>query len=60
MCINLADWDQFGTTINLNYRKKAAYGTGLGGCCTIVLFLAFWSITLTMIGQIVFTPEYQS
>ena len=48
-CNNLAEWDQFGFAIKLNYRKQTNYGTRLGGCCTIVLFLIFWSLALRMI-----------
>ena len=59
MGFDLPSFDQFGINISLNYRNKQFHGTALGGCCTIVLFLLFWTFTVSMVGQVLFAPSYE-
>lgn len=42
--------DQLGSTVNLNYKGEAAYGTFVGGCCSTIatLFFAFFTIVQLM------------
>ena len=30
-------YDQFGSFAKFNYRGESGYGTGLGGCCSLLL-----------------------
>jgi len=60
MCFDIASWDQFGFNIQLNYRKKNTYGTKIGGICTVGLFIFFWTLAISLIGQIIFWPNYSS
>ena len=60
MCFNLAEHDQFGFNISLNYRKQNQYGTRLGGCCSLLLFIIFWSMTLTLCFKLIFNPNYSN
>jgi len=58
MGFDITSLDQFGINISLNYQQKHFHGTVLGGCCTIALFLLFWTFTVSMIGQVLFAPNY--
>ena len=47
----LAKQDQFGSWAKFNYRGEAGYGTGLGGCCSlIVIFITIVFTTIQMYG----------
>ena len=60
MCITLADWDQFGSEIKLNYRKNSSYGTKLGGCCTLFAMLVFWMLFISVILTTCINQNFES
>ena len=60
MCINLADWDQFGFEIKLNYRKNNTYGTKLGGCCTLLAMFVFWMLFISVILSTCINPSFET
>ena len=60
MCIDLSSLDKFGPAITLSYQNKGSYGTSYGGCCSILLFIVFWSMFCTLMYEIFFNPNFSS
>ena len=42
----LSKYDSFGSWAKFNYRGESGYGTGIGGCCSIIVTL----ITIFFVG----------
>ena len=54
----LAGWDQFGSFAKFNYRGQSGYGTGYGGCCSlIVTIITVLFLSIQMLG-FVMSPAY--
>lgn len=50
----LAKYDSFGTWAKFNYRGDSGYGTGLGGCCSILVTAITVSFILVQMWGFVF------
>ena len=58
----IATWfskqDQFGSWAKFNYRGESGYGTGYGGCCSVIVtIISFLFIVMQLYGWI-FQPSY--
>ena len=54
----LKSQDQFGSTVNLNYRGMPSYGTLLGGCISLMTTTFFTVFIIFQVFAWIFEPNY--
>ena len=56
----LSRYDEFGSYAKFNYRGESGYGTGIGGCCSLIVY---WMVALFVFMQLwafAFKPQWNS